>query len=131
MTSYDMRMSDWSSDVCSSDLYAVTGNYASRSDDADRTVAEIAAAGGRAIAVKADVSLPADAARLFDETAQAFGGVDVLVNNAGIMTMLPIANADPGAVQREFAVNMMGSFNTMKRPEKRRVGKGGVKTGRT
>src|SRR3546814_2897697 len=113
MTSYDMRMSDWSSDVCSSDLYAVTGNYASRSDDADRTVAEIAAAGGRAIAVKADVSLPADAARLFDETAQAFGGVDVLVNNAGIMTMLPIANADPGAVQREFAVNLMGSFNTM------------------
>ncbi|MFC3675548.1 SDR family oxidoreductase [Ferrovibrio xuzhouensis] len=101
------------------DGFAVTVNYASRSDDADQAVAEIAAAGGRAIAVKADVSLPADAARLFDETAQAFGGVDVLVNNAGIMTMLPIANADPGAVQREFAVNLMGSFNTMQQAANR------------
>src|SRR3546814_17876569 len=64
--------------------YAVTVNYASRSDDADRTVAEIAAAGGRAIAVKADVALPAAAARLFDATAQACGRGDVPVNNAAL-----------------------------------------------
>src|SRR3546814_18913986 len=88
--------------------YAVTVNYASRSDDADRTVAEIAAAGGRAIAVKADVSLPADAAPLFDDTAQAFRGVDVLVNHAGLLTILNISNADPGALPRAFSGTPLG-----------------------
>lgn len=101
------------------DGFAVAVNYTSRPADAEAVAAAITAAGGRAIAVRADVSQPAEAMRLFDETIQAFGGVDLLVNNAGIMTMLPVASADPGAVQREFAVNLMGSFNTMQQAANR------------
>lgn len=101
------------------DGFAVAVNYASRAADAEAVVAAIADTGGRAIAVAADVSDPAAARRLFDETEAAFGGIDLLVNNAGIMTMLPVAGADPGAVQREFAVNLMGSFNTMQQAANR------------
>jgi 3-oxoacyl-[acyl-carrier protein] reductase len=63
---------------------AVAVNYASSRDGADKVVAEITAAGGKAIAVQGDVAKSADVARLFDETAKAFGGVDILVNNAGV-----------------------------------------------
>src|SRR5205814_9489046 len=63
---------------------AVVVNYASSKTDAERVVGEITRDGGRAIAVQADVAKPADITRLFAETNTAFGGVDVLVNNAGV-----------------------------------------------
>lgn len=69
------------------DELAVAVNYASGLDDAEALVAKIKAAGGRAIAVKADVSDPAAVTALFDAAEGAFGGVDVLVNNAGVMTL--------------------------------------------
>src|SRR4051812_24388526 len=60
-------------------------NYASSSAEADTVVADILAAGGKAIAVKADVADPSAVAALFDAAEAAFGGVDILINNAGIM----------------------------------------------
>jgi 3-oxoacyl-[acyl-carrier protein] reductase len=69
---------------------AVVVNYASSREAADRVVADIAGAGGKAIAVKADVSKSADVQRLFNETKKAFGSLDVLVNNAGIYRFAPL-----------------------------------------
>src|SRR5258705_4330578 len=63
---------------------AVVVNYASSKEGADRVVAEIAAAGGKALAVQGDVSKASDVKRLFAETKTAFGSLDVLVNNAGV-----------------------------------------------
>jgi len=64
---------------------SVVVNYASSKEGADRVVAEIAAKGGRAVTVQADVSKPADVVRLFADAKKVFGKLDVLVNNAGIL----------------------------------------------
>src|SRR5439155_18425376 len=63
---------------------AVVVNYASSREGADRVVAEIAAEGGKAIAVHANIAKKAEIERLFAETKKAFGRLDILVNNAGI-----------------------------------------------
>src|SRR3954470_19098673 len=63
---------------------AVVVNYASSKTDADRVVSEITQDGGRAVAVQADLAKPEDITRLFAEAKAAFGGIDVLVNNAGV-----------------------------------------------
>src|SRR5258706_14745214 len=63
---------------------SVVVNYASSKSGADKVVAEITSAGGRAVAVQADVARKADIERLFAETRKAFGALDVLVNNAGV-----------------------------------------------
>jgi 3-oxoacyl-[acyl-carrier protein] reductase len=75
------------------DGFAVIVNYAESAAPAETLVAKIREAGGQAEAVKADVGDPAAARALFDAAEAAFGGVDVLVNNAGIMTLAPIAEA--------------------------------------
>jgi 3-oxoacyl-[acyl-carrier protein] reductase len=63
---------------------AVAVNYSSGKEGADRTVAAITGEGGKAIAIQADVSKAADVKHLLEETKNAFGSVDVLVNNAGV-----------------------------------------------
>jgi len=69
-----------------------------------RTLAdEICERGGKAIAVQADVNDPAAVAKLFDETEAAFGGVDALVNNAGIMKLAPIAACDDDTCASSWA----------------------------
>ena len=75
--------------------------------------------GGKAIAVQADVSQASDVTRLFDETEQAFGGVDALVNNAGVMSMTPIAETDDATFDRMFATNVRGTFLTLREAAKR------------
>lgn len=104
--------------------YAVTVNYAGNQAAADEAVAEIAAAGGQAIAVRADVSQRDDVDRLFDATEQAFGGLYGLVNNAGVMTAQPIAETSDEAFDHLFDINVRGSFNTMRAAAKR-MGQGG------
>src|ERR1044071_5789359 len=69
---------------------AVVVNYSSGRDGAERVAAQIAAKGGRAVAVHADVSKAADVKRLFEETKSSFGQLDVLVNNAGVYAFAPI-----------------------------------------
>jgi 3-oxoacyl-[acyl-carrier protein] reductase len=87
---------------------AVVVNYASSREGADRVVADIAGRGGRAIAVKADVSKAADVQRLFDETKKAFGALDVLVNNAGIYRFAPLEEVTEDEFHREFNTNVLG-----------------------
>jgi 3-oxoacyl-[acyl-carrier protein] reductase len=69
------------------DGFAVAVNYAGSADAAAKLVTEIESTGNRAIAAQADVSDPRAVQRLFDSAERAFGGVDVLVNNAGIMKL--------------------------------------------
>ena len=98
------------------DGFAVTVNYASRAADADEVVSAIAAAGGRAIAVQGNVADAADCARLFDASERAFGGVDVVINNAGVIqpgtTML--ADTDDALYERIFSINTRGTFNMLR-----------------
>lgn len=108
------------------DGFAVVVNYAGRAADAEKVVKEIETAGGRAIAVQADVSVPAQAATLFDKAEEAFGGVDIIVNNAGIMQpgLVPVANTEDDLFDRLFAINVKGTFNTLRLSTKR-LRKGG------
>jgi 3-oxoacyl-[acyl-carrier protein] reductase len=96
------------------DGYAVVVNFAGNRAAADEALAAINASGGKAIAVQADVSKSADVVRLFDETEKAFGGVDALVNNAGVMSTIPIAETDDAAFERMFDVNVRGTFLTLR-----------------
>jgi 3-oxoacyl-[acyl-carrier protein] reductase len=96
------------------DGFAVLVNYAGNAAAAEAMVRGIEERGGHALAVQGDVAEPAAARRLFDEAERAFGGVDVLVNNAGIMTLATIAEAEDAAFDRQIAVNLKGSFNTMR-----------------
>jgi 3-oxoacyl-[acyl-carrier protein] reductase len=88
----------------------VVVNYASSKEGAERVVAAIAAKGGQAIAVKADVAKAADVKRLFDETKKAFGRVDVLVNNAGVYLFQPLTDVTETEFHRQFNVNVLGTI---------------------
>lgn len=98
--------------------FAVVVNHASSTVDAEQVVGAITAAGDRGLAVQADVTSADEVRRLFDTAVRAFGGVDVLVNNAGLMTPAPMAQADDEDFERMFAVNVRGSFNTMREAAK-------------
>jgi 3-oxoacyl-[acyl-carrier protein] reductase len=91
---------------------SVVVNYASSKEGADRVVAAIAAAGGRAIAVQGDVSKAADVTKLFAATKQAFGKVDVLVNNAGVYGFSPLEQLTESEMQRQFGTNVFGLLLT-------------------
>lgn len=106
------------------DGFAVTINYSGSQSPAEETVDKIKVAGGSAIAVKADVGDAAAVKALFDATEQAFGGVDVLVNNAGIMKLAAIAESDDALFDEHLAVNLKGVFNCM-REGARRIRDGG------
>jgi 3-oxoacyl-[acyl-carrier protein] reductase len=101
------------------DGFSVVVNFAGKSAEADAQVETITAAGGRAAAVQADVSDSAAVRRLFDEAESAFGGVDVLVNNAGIMQLATIADADDAFFDRHVAVNLKGVFNGLREAARR------------
>ncbi len=104
--------------------FAVVVNYASQALPANALVEKITLRGGRAIAVKADVSDAAAVATLFAEADAAFGGVDVLVNNAGVMAIAPLAEIDDATFDRLIAINLKGTFNTL-REAARRLRNGG------
>src|SRR5215468_4938736 len=80
---------------------AVVVNYAASKEGAERVVAEITRNGGKAIAVQGDVSNASDVKRLFDEAERAFGGLDVLVNNAGVFEFDPIEKVTEAEFHRE------------------------------
>lgn len=100
----------------SRDGYAIVVNYSGNAAEAQTVVDAIAAEQGQAIAVRADVADPKAVSAMFDQAIQAFGRVDVLVNNAGIMPPgLPtLADTDDATFDRLIAVNLKGSFNTLR-----------------
>lgn len=87
---------------------AVVVNYASSREGADRVVAEITGAGGKAVAVQGDVAQAADVKRLFAETVKAFGAVDILVNNAGVYKFGPLDAVTETDFHWMFNVNVLG-----------------------
>jgi 3-oxoacyl-[acyl-carrier protein] reductase len=93
---------------------AVVVNYASDRDGALRVVSDIEAKGGKAIAVQADVSKPADVKRLFEDTKSAFGRLDVLVNNAGVYKFFPIQELTEAEFNRQFGTNVFGLLQVTK-----------------
>jgi 3-oxoacyl-[acyl-carrier protein] reductase len=92
---------------------SVVVNYASSKEGADRVLAEIADAGGNAIAVQGSVSDPEDVERLFSKTKTAFGKLDTLANNAGVFKFEPFENISVAEFNREFSTNMLGSILTI------------------
>lgn len=92
----------------------VVVNYASSKAGADRVVAEIAAAGGSAIAIQGDFSKPEDIAHTFAEIKQRFGKLDILVNNAGIYNLLPIDQITPEDFHRHYNLNVLGLLLAIK-----------------
>lgn len=106
------------------DGYAVTVNCEKNRGLAAGVVREIEAAGGRAIWVQADVSDPSAVQRLFEENERAFGGVDVVVSNAGIMRLAPFRDMTEAHFSRMVDVNQKGSFYVL-REATRRVRDGG------
>ena len=101
------------------DGLTVVVNYAGSQAPAEALVRKIEAAGGRALAAQGDVANPDAVKRMFDAAEAAFGGVDVLVNNAGIMALAPLAQSDDALFDRHVAVNLKGSFNTMREAARR------------
>ncbi|AJR26984.1 MULTISPECIES: SDR family oxidoreductase [unclassified Sphingobium] len=99
-------------------------NYASGAQDAEQLVGAIEAAGGKATPAQADISDAAAVARMFDSTQAAFGGVDIVVNNAGIMRLASVAQSDDALFDAQVAINLKGSFNMM-REAARRLRQGG------
>lgn len=97
-----------------SDGLAVVVNYTSSAQEADALVAELTAQGAKAIAVKADVSKASEVRAMFDITEKSLGKVDVLVNNAGVMKTMPIAETDDETYDRTFDINVRGTFNTLR-----------------
>ena len=89
-------------------------NYAGNQSEAERTVAEIEAAGGAALAVRADVSRPVEAARLFGEALSRFGKVNILVNNAGLNIYKLVKDITEEGFDRLFDINVKGTFFLMK-----------------
>jgi len=87
---------------------AVVVNYASSREGADRVVADITKAGGKAIAVQGDVAKAADVERLFAEAKKTFGKLDVLVNNAGVYQFAPLEEVTEELFHRQFNTNVLG-----------------------
>lgn len=106
------------------DGFTVVINYSGDTKSAEALARKIEAKGGRALTAKADVSDAAAVRGMFDAAEAAFGGVDVLVNNAGIMKLARISDSDDALFDQQIAINLKGSFNAM-REAARRLRSGG------
>jgi 3-oxoacyl-[acyl-carrier protein] reductase len=94
---------------------AVCVNYASRSEEAERTIALVAGSGGRAFAYRADVAVAAEVNALVAATVERFGGLDIVVNNAAITDAhRPWTDVTEDAWDRAMAVNLKGCFLTFR-----------------
>src|SRR6266404_9947705 len=93
-----------------SDGFSVVVNYAGNVKDAEEAVSEIKSAGGNAVAIKGDVSQANDVTELFAKAEQALGPIEVVVNDAGIMPLSPIAKSDVETFDKVVAINLRGAF---------------------
>ncbi len=96
------------------DGYAVAINFAGKSAEADAVAKKIQNAGGKAMTVQADVSNFKAVTHMWDDVDAAFGGIDVLVNNAGIMRLATIADGDDALIDSHLAINLKGTLNTLR-----------------
>ena len=101
------------------DGFTVVVNYAGNAAPAEALAARIEAAGGRAITAQADISDPSQVARMFASAGTAFGGVDVLINTAGIMNLAAIKDSTDDLFDRHIKVNLKGTFNTLREAARR------------
>ncbi|TAT85189.1 SDR family oxidoreductase [Rhizobium ruizarguesonis] len=101
------------------DGFTVVVNYSGNAAPAEELAEKIEQAGGKALTAKADVGDVEAVRRMFDAAETAFGGVDVLVNNAGIMMLSSLAEADDVNFDRQISVNLKGTFNTLREAAKR------------
>jgi len=104
---------------------AVVVNYASSKSGADEVVAEIIAQGGRAVAVKGDVSKKSDIDHLLAETKKQFGKLDILVNNAGIYEFSPLEQISEEHFHKQFNLNVLGLILTTQEALRHFNGDGG------
>jgi 3-oxoacyl-[acyl-carrier protein] reductase len=89
---------------------SVAVNYRERADDARAVVAKIAASGGRAVAIAADVSQSADVAAMVDAVTKALGPIDILINNAGMAIVRGIDDLTEAEFDLTIAVNLKSAF---------------------
>ncbi len=101
------------------DGFTVIVNYAGNAAMANAVVTRIEAAGGVALSAQADVANPVAVKKMFDAAVTAFGGVDVLINNAGIMSLSPLAATEDLDFDKTVSVNLKGTFNTMREAGRR------------
>ena len=87
---------------------SVVVNYSSSREGADKVVAEIQKAGGKAISVGANVAKTEEIETLFAEAQKQYGKVDILVNNAGVYSMTPLEHVSEEEILRQFGVNVSG-----------------------
>jgi len=101
------------------DGIAIIVNYAMNSEAADEVVSAISAEGGTALAVQADIGSPKGMTNLFDAAEGAFGGVDILVNNAAVMTLSPLIEVDDESFQVQVDTNLGGVFRGLREAGRR------------
>jgi 3-oxoacyl-[acyl-carrier protein] reductase len=101
------------------DGFTVIVNYSGDASPAEALARKIEAKRGRALTAKADVSDPVAVRGMFDAAEAAFGGVDVLVNNAGIMHLAAISDTEDASFSRQIDVNLKGTFNTLREAARR------------
>ncbi|MFJ1548071.1 SDR family oxidoreductase [Streptomyces sp. NPDC088246] len=114
-----------SAERLASDGFAVVINYVGNQAEADSAVAAITAAGGQAVAFRADVADEVAVSALFDTAEETFGGVDVVVHVAGVMTLAPLVDTDLDALDRMHRTNIRGTF-VVDQQAARRLRKGGA-----
>lgn len=102
-----------------SDGFTVVVNFGGDTKAAAKVVDDIEKSGGRAISAQADVTDSKAVRRMFDAAEAAYGGVDVLINNAGIMKVSPIAKVDDTTFDEMLAINLKGTFNGLREAAKR------------
>src|SRR5580704_12310629 len=101
------------------DGFTVVINYAGDAKSAEAVAQRIERKGGRALTAQADVGDPNAVRRMFDAAETAFGGVDVLVNNAGIMKLAKLADSEDALFDQHIAINLKGTFNTLREAARR------------
>src|SRR5665213_3285034 len=104
---------------------AVVVNYAGSRTGAESVVGEITAAGGKALAVQADVAKTEEVQRLVAQTIKAFGAPDILVNNAGVYEFAPLEEVTPQSFHRQFDINVLGLLQVTQETAKHIGPKGG------
>jgi len=104
---------------------SVTVDYVGNESSTAQTMKAIEAAGSKGIPVAADISAPADVARLISKTVEAFGRLDILVNNAGIERKIPFVDYPLNEWQKIIAVNLTGPFLCAQAAAKQMIRQGG------